>query len=115
VIDLLQPISERLHTITGDNGKEFAEYERISRELKTDFFFAHPFAAWERGTNENMNGLARQYIPKQREFAFITDHEMLFITTRLNHRPRKCLDFKTPFEVFIKHSVARIVESKRTG
>ena len=106
VIDLLQPISERLHTITGDNGKEFAEHERISRELKTDFFFAHPFAAWERGTNENMNGLVRQYIPKQREFASITDHEMLFITNRLNHRPRKCLDFKSPFEVFFKYPVA---------
>ena len=106
VIDLLQPISEGLHTITGDNGKEFAEHERISRELKTDFFFAHPFAAWERGTNENMNGLVRQYIPKQREFASITDHEMIFITNRLNHRPRKCLDFMTPFEVFFEHSVA---------
>ena len=106
VIDLLQPISERLHTITGDNGKEFAEHERISRELKIDFFFAHPFAAWERGTNENMNGLVRQYIPKQREFASITEQELLFITNRLNHRPRKCLDFTTPFEVFFEHSVA---------
>ena len=106
VIDLLQPLSERLHTITGDNGKEFAEHERISRELKTDFFFAHPFAAWERGTNENTNGLVRQYIPKHREFESITDNELLFITNRLNHRPRKCLDFKTPFEVFFEHSVA---------
>jgi IS30 family transposase len=106
VIDLLQPISDRLHTITGDNGKEFAEHERICRELNTDFFFAHPFAAWERGTNENMNGLVRQYIPKQRELESITDYDLLFITNRLNHRPRKCLDFKTPFEVFFEHSVA---------
>jgi IS30 family transposase len=106
VIDLLQPLSERLHTITGDNGKEFAEHERISRELKIDFFFAHPFAAWERGTNENMNGLVRQYIPKHRELESITDNDLLFVTNRLNHRPRKCLDFKTPFEVFFEHSVA---------
>jgi IS30 family transposase len=106
VIDLLQPISEPLHTITADNGKEFAEHERISRELNTDFFFAHPFAAWERGTNENMNGLVRQYIPKNREFASITEHELLVITNRLNHRPRKCLDFMSPFEVFFEHSVA---------
>ena len=106
VIDLLQPISDRLHTITGDNGKEFAEHERICRVLNTDFFFAHPFAAWERGTNENMNGLVRQYIPKQRELESITDYDLLFITNRLNHRPRKCLDFKTPFEVFFEHSVA---------
>ena len=106
VIDLLQPFSDHLHTITADNGKEFAEHERISRELDTDFFFAHPFAAWERGTNENMNGLVRQYIPKQSEFASITDHELIMITDRLNHRPRKCLDFMSPFEVFFEHSVA---------
>ena len=106
VIGLLQPISERLHTITADNGKEFAEHERISRELNTDFFFTHPFASWERGTNENMNGLVRQYIPKQRALDSITDHELLFITNRLNHRPRKCLDFRTPFEVFFERSVA---------
>ena len=64
------------------------------------------FAAWERGTNENMNGLVRQYIPKQREFASITEHELLVITNRLNHRPRKCLDFMTPFEVFFEQPVA---------
>ncbi len=106
VIDLLQPFGEHLHTITGDNGKEFAEHERISRELNTDFFFAHPFAAWERGTNENMNGLVRQYIPKPRQFDTNTEHELLFITNRLNNRPRKCLDFRTPFEVFFDHSAA---------
>ena len=106
VIGLLQPIADHSHTITGDNGKEFAEHERISRELNTDFFFAHPFAAWERGTNENMNGLVRQYIPKPREFDTISEHELLFITRRLNHRPRKCLDFRTPSEVFLEHSVA---------
>jgi IS30 family transposase len=106
VIDLLQPILERLHTIPGDNGKEFVEYERISRELNTDTFYAHPFSAWERGTNENMNGLVRQYIPKQREFVSITDPELLSITNRLNHRPRKYLDFMTPFEVFFEHPVA---------
>jgi IS30 family transposase len=106
IIDLLQPFSEHLHTITADNGKEFAEHERISRELDTDFFFAHPFAAYERGTNENMNGLVRQYIPKPRVFAPITDLELIMITNRLNHRPRKCLDFMSPFEVFFEHSVA---------
>jgi len=106
VISLLHPFGKHLHTITGDNGKEFAEHERISHELNTDFFFAHPFAAWERGTNENMNGLVRQYIPKQREFDAITHLELLFITHRLNHRPRKCLDFRTPFEIFFKESVA---------
>jgi len=106
VIDLLQPVADRLHTITGDNGKEFAEHERIAQELEVSFFFAHPYAAWERGANENMNGLVRQYIPKNRDLLSVTDEELLLIMNKLNHRPRKCLDFKTPFEVFFEQSVA---------
>jgi IS30 family transposase len=106
VIDLLQPVADRLHTITGDNGKEFAEHERIAQELEASFFFAHPYAAWERGANENMNGLVRQYIPKDRDLSSVTGEELLLIMNKLNHRPRKCLDFKTPFEVFFEQSVA---------
>jgi IS30 family transposase len=106
VIDLLQPVADRSHTITGDNGKEFAEHERIAQELEVSFFFAHPYAAWERGANENMNGLVRQYIPKNRDLSSVTDDELVQIMNKLNHRPRKCLDFKTPFEVFFEHSVA---------
>ena len=106
VIDLLQPVADRSHTITGDNGKEFAEHERIAQELEVSFFFAHPYSAWERGANENMNGLVRQYIPKNRDLSSVTDDELVQIMNKLNHRPRKCLDFKTPFEVFFEHSVA---------
>jgi IS30 family transposase len=105
-IDLLQPVADRLHTITGDNGKEFAEHERIAQELGIDFFFAHPYAAWERGANENMNGLVRQYIPKNRDFTSVTNNELEQIMLKLNHRPRKCLDYKSPFEVFFEHPVA---------
>ncbi|NIN61643.1 MAG: IS30 family transposase [Gammaproteobacteria bacterium] len=106
VIDLLQPLADRLHTITGDNGKEFAEHERIAQDLGVDFFFAHPYAAWERGANENMNGLVRQYIPKNRELSSVTNDELEQIMLKLNHRPRKCLDFMSPFEVFFEHPVA---------
>ncbi len=106
VIDLLQPVADRSHTITGDNGKEFAEHERIAQKLEVSFFFAHPYAAWERGANENMNGLVRQYIPKNRDLSSVTDEELVQIMNKLNHRPRKCLDFKTPFEVFFEQSVA---------
>jgi transposase, IS30 family len=106
VIDLLQPVADGVHTITGDNGKEFAEHERIARELEIDFFFAHPYSAWERGTNENLNGLVRQYVPKNRDLSFVTDEELHQVVNRLNHRPRKCLDFSTPFEVFFEHRVA---------
>jgi IS30 family transposase len=107
VIGLLQPVADRLHTLTADNGKEFAEHERIACELHTDFFFAHPYAAWERGANENMNGLVRQYIPKTSDLSSVTDKDLRCIMNRLNHRPRKCLDFQSPYEVFFNnHSVA---------
>jgi IS30 family transposase len=106
VIDLLDPVADRTHTITGDNGKEFAEHERIAQDLDADFFFAHPYAAWERGANENMNGLVRQYIPKNRAFTSVTEEELEQIMIKLNHRPRKCLDFNSPYEVFFEQPVA---------
>ncbi len=102
VIALLQPFSTCLHTITGDNGKEFAEHEYIAEQLQIDFFFAHPFSAWERGANENLNGLVRQYIPKKRALHSVSHAELQQINNRLNHRPRKCLDYLTPFEVFFE-------------
>jgi IS30 family transposase len=106
ILDLLQPVSDRLHTLTVDNGKEFAEHEKIARELKADFFFAHPYTAWERGSNENLNGLIRQYIPKKRDFAFVDQSEVELVMDRLNNRPRKCLDFMSPFEIFFNQAVA---------
>jgi IS30 family transposase len=101
MIDLLKPVSNRVHTLTADNGKEFAEHERIAQELKVDFFFAHPYTAWERGSNENMNGLIRQYIPKKSDFTSIGETEVELIMDRLNNRPRKCLGFRSPFEIFL--------------
>ena len=106
VINLPQPVRDRAHTITGDNGKEFAEHELIAQDLEVDFFFAHPYAAWERGANENMNGLVRQYIPKNRPLTSVTEDELEQIMIKLNHRPRKCLDFKSPYEVFFEQPVA---------
>ena len=99
VIDLLAWV-QHLETITSDNGKEFAAHQIISKELLIDFYFAHPYASWERGTNENMNGLIRQYLPKKRNLTTVTAQEEIMIMDRLNLRPRKCLDFSTPFEVF---------------
>ena len=108
IIDLLQPFSDHVLTITADNGKEFAEHQLIARTLKTDFYFAHPFAAWERGANENMNGLVRQYVPISHDLSSLSHTYLHWITNRLNNRPRKCLDFKSPFEVFLEHSVALV-------
>jgi len=105
---LLTPVANRVHTITADNGKEFAEHETIAKDLEANFYFAHPYASWERGLNENTNGLVRQYFPKQCHFGRITDKEIQTVIDKLNNRPRKCLGFKTPNEVFfgIKPTVA---------
>lgn len=108
VMELLRPVKHRVHTITGDNGKEFSGHQEIAKLLDTDFYFAHPYASWERGLNENTNGLIRQYFPKSRNFASITDSEIQTVMDKLNNRPRKCLGFKTPNQVFsgIKPNVA---------
>ena len=107
MISLLTPFAASVHTLTTDNGKEFAQHERIAKELGADFFFAHPYASWERGANENMNGLIRQFFPKNMAFDSITPDDIKIATNRLNHRPRKCLGFKTPHEVFMKQLHSR--------
>lgn len=101
MISMLEPIKACVYTLTTDNGREFAGHERIARALGADFYFAHPYASWERGANENMNGLIRQFFPKKLRFDSITPHQVAFAMHRLNHRPRKCLGFKTPHEVFM--------------
>jgi transposase, IS30 family len=89
-------------TITSDNGREFAHHQQIGHTLKADFYFAHPYHSWERGLNENTNGLVRQYFPKKSDFSKITDRQLNKVVERLNHRPRKTLGYKTPNEVFFK-------------
>jgi len=89
-------------TITSDNGREFAHHQQIAQSLKTDFYFAHPYHSWERGLNENTNGLVRQYFPKKSEFSKITERQLKKVEDRLNNRPRKTLGYKTPNEVFFK-------------
>jgi IS30 family transposase len=93
-------------TLTSDNGKEFANHELVAEVLKIDYFFAHPFSAWERGTNENTNGLIRQYFPKHSAFNTITQDDVIAVMDKLNNRPRKCLCFKTPIEVYQSYSIA---------
>jgi transposase, IS30 family len=89
-----------VETLTNDNGKEFAEHKMVSSALAAKVYFTHPYSSWERGTNENTNGLIRQYLPKERNLLTLTAKEELMIMDRLNLRPRKCLGFLTPFEVF---------------
>ena len=101
---LLKPYKNEVHTVTSDNGREFARHEEIATALDADFYFAHPYSSWERGTNENTNGLIRQYFPKNRDFTTITDKEISTAMERLNNRPRKRLGYKTPHQVFFKSS-----------
>jgi len=96
----LTPIAGMVKTITSDNGKEFAGHLEIANALGVDFYFAHPYAAWERGTNENTNGLVRQYFHKGRDFTSLTQDKVEEVVTKLNDRPRKVLGYKTPHEVF---------------
>jgi IS30 family transposase len=100
IVDKLQPMAARVKTLTFDNGKEFAGHAHIDQQLQSTAYFARPFASWERGRNENLNGLLRQYVPKKRAMSTVTDEEIRMIQNRLNNRPRKRLGFKTPAEVF---------------
>ena len=93
-------MAARVKTLTFDNGKEFAAHIHIDEELQSTTYFARPFASWERGSNENFNGLLRQYIPKKRSMSTLTNKEIRMIQNKLNNRPRKRLGFKTPTEMF---------------
>lgn len=98
MISAFKPYKRLLHTVTSDNGKEFAEHVRIAEEVKFGYYFAHPYHSWERGANENMNGLIRQYLPKGTSFEDLTRDKVKWIEWKLNNRPRKRLGYLTPFE-----------------
>ncbi len=89
-------------TFTSDRGKEFACYKEVENNFNIDFYFADPYSAWQRGTNENSNGLLREFFPKQTDLAKITDNDLIKAIYKINSRPRKCLEFDTPFERFTK-------------
>jgi len=91
-----------VHTLTSDNGREFSEHQQIARQLKASFYFCHPYSSWERGLNENTNGLVRQYFPKQTELAKISHRQIRKVEDKLNNRPRKTLGYQTPNEVYFK-------------
>jgi len=94
----LRKVKNLIHTITADNGKEFALHKAITQQLKIPIYFAHPYHSWERGANENMNGLIRQYLPKGISFEGVTEAYVLQIQQQLNNRPRKSLGYLTPKE-----------------
>jgi IS30 family transposase len=95
-IKLLSPWKSELKTITSDNGYEFGQHERIAKELNLDFFFAKPYHSWQRGSNENLNRLVRQYLPKGTDFRLISDEFIKLIEQKINDRPRKRFGFLSP-------------------
>lgn len=101
IIAMLTPLKSLVHTITFDNGKEFAGHEAIAAALEADCYFADPYSSWQRGLNENTNGLLRQYFPKGESLDAVTAEDVAFAVRRLNTRPRKCLDWRTPHHVML--------------
>jgi len=99
-IELLKNWKPILQTITSDNGKEFANHKSIAHKLEIDFYFAKPYHSWQRGANENLNGLVRQYFPKGCDLNKVTKEQVIKVESILNNRPRKRYDFKTPLEVY---------------
>jgi transposase, IS30 family len=105
----LRPYKASVHTITYDNGREFSEHAEIAQALDATISFAHPYASWERGVNENTNGLIRQFFPKNRNLTLVSDQELSAVMNNLNHRPRKTLGFRTPHEVFFDATISLTV------
>jgi IS30 family transposase len=106
IIDMLAPYKNQVLTITVDNGKEFAMHKAIAERLEADVYFAHPYSSWERGLNEQVNGLIRQYFPKKSSFKNISENDTNFVENRLNNRPRKKLNFQKPINIFSNSVVA---------
>lgn len=102
IVRLLNPLKAYVKTITFDNGKEFTQHDALAEALACDTYFAKPYHSWERGQNENANGLLRQYFPKTMPLVDVTTQQVLEAVHKLNTRPRKCLGFKTPAEVFLE-------------
>jgi len=94
------PYKNYVHSITSDNGTEFYEHKWIAKKLNAKYFFAHPYASWERGFNEYTNGLIRQYVPKKEKFTKYTDKDIVFFQQKINRRPRKMFNFETPKKRF---------------
>lgn len=115
LVEKLNPVREFVCTLTADNGKEFANHQKVGSALDADFYFATPYHSWERGLNEHTNGLVRQYFPKSQRLDRVSDDDLKKVEALLNNRPRKILNFSTPQEVFTQLSeraaASRLFES----
>ncbi len=105
---MLNPYKNLVHTLTSDNGKEFSEHQIFSEALKTEFYFAHPYSSWERGLNENTNGLIRQYFPKKTSLANINIKIIKETQDKPNNRPIKLFNYQKPVQLFLNSLVALV-------
>lgn len=100
--EMLEDWKPYIYTITSDNGKEFAAHQSVAKQLNIDYYFARPYHSWERGANENLNGLIRQYFPKKYDFSLITEQKMKEVEEKINQRPRKRYGYENPIFVMEK-------------
>ena len=100
IVELLRSVSDKVKTLTFDNGSEFVEHQQIATALGAKTFFANPYRSWERGINENTNGLLRQFFPKATNFNHVTQEQIDLAVALLNNRPRKTRQYRTPNEIF---------------
>ncbi|GHT96499.1 hypothetical protein FACS1894122_14870 [Alphaproteobacteria bacterium] len=110
---ILKPLKDQVDSITDDNGGEFAGHEEVAKQLGAKIYFATPYHSWERGLNEHTNGLIRQYLPKKFDFKDVSDKKIREIENKLNDRPRKVLNFKTPREVFVANRIVSPLDALR--
>jgi Transposase and inactivated derivatives, IS30 family len=109
IIALLKAHKRKAHTLTLDNGTEFAKHTEIGHALKAKTYFATPYRSWERGLNEHTNGLIRQFFPKKTNFNEVTDREVNAVQKLLNNRPRKVLGYQTPTEIFSSYQLSSFI------
>lgn len=103
ILESLIAVRGKVLTLTYDNGKEFARHAIIDWILESQSYFAHPYSSWERGLNENTNGLSRQYFPKKSSFGSLTERQIREVQNKLISRPKKCLDWNTPTHIFYQN------------
>lgn len=101
IIKLLKPLKTKVESITFDNGREFYGFKKVAKAIKADIYFADPYSSWQRGCNENANGIIRRYFPKGSDFEKITPRQLRKVMDKINNRPRKILDYQTANEVFL--------------
>lgn len=108
LIEMLNPYKGLVHTLTSDNGKEFSDHQKVADALEAEFYFAHPYSSWERGLNENTNGLIRQYFPKKTSLENVDIKIVKETQDKLNNRPRKLLNYQKPVHLFLNSLVALV-------